>query len=104
MIKVLSILGTRPEAIKMAPVILELAQHSEDIISCVCVTAQHRHMLDQVLDLFKIVPDYDLNVMQDAQSPTRVAATVLSKLEPILQKERPNWVLLQGATTTVKAA
>ncbi len=104
MIKVLSILGTRPEAIKMAPVILKLARHSEKIISRVCVTAQHRDMLDQVLDLFSIVPDYDLNVMQDAQSPTTVAATVLSRLEVILAKESPDWVLVQGDTTTVMAA
>src|SRR5437868_14409097 len=88
----------------MAPVIKELERYPSHIISRVCVTAQHRHMLDQVLDLFKIVPEYDLDVMQDAQSPTMVAAKVLSKLEPILQKERPDWVLLQGDTTTVMAA
>lgn len=104
MLKVLSIFGTRPEAIKMAPVILELARHPEHITNLVCVTAQHRHMLDQVLDLFRIVPDYDLNLMQDTQSPTRVAAAVLSKLEPILTTERPDWVLVQGDTTTVMAA
>jgi UDP-N-acetylglucosamine 2-epimerase (non-hydrolysing) len=104
MIKVLSILGTRPEAIKMAPVIRELARYPGQITSRVCVTAQHRQMLDQVLDLFKIVPDYDLNVMQDAQSPTQVAATVLSKLEPILRAEQPDWVLVQGDTTTVMIA
>ena len=104
MIKVLSILGTRPEAIKMAPVIRELAECPDQIISRVCVTAQHRQMLDQILDLFQIVPDYDLNVMQEAQSPTQVAATMLVKLEPILRAERPDWVLLQGDTTTVMAA
>jgi len=104
MIKVLSILGTRPEAIKMAPVIRELAEYPDQIISRVCVTAQHRQMLDQVLGLFQIVPDYDLNAMQDAQSPTLVAATVFSKLEPILRAERPDWVLVQGDTTTVMAA
>jgi UDP-N-acetylglucosamine 2-epimerase (non-hydrolysing) len=104
MLKVLSIFGTRPEAIKMAPVILELERYSSSIVSRVCVTAQHRHMLDQVLDLFKIVPEYDLDVMQGAQSPTMVASTVLSKLEPILLQERPDWVLLQGDTTTVMAA
>ena len=104
MIKVLSILGTRPEAIKMAPVIKGLERFSDQIISRVCVTAQHRRMLDQVLELFQIVPDYDLNVMQEAQSPTLVAATVLAKLEPILRAERSDWVLLQGDTTTVMAA
>ncbi len=103
MIKVLSILGTRPEAIKLAPVLLELQQHSEHITSCLCVTAQHRQMLDQVLRLFRLIPDYDLNVMQEAQSPTAVAATVLSKLEPILMVERPDWVLVQGDTTTLVA-
>lgn len=104
MIKVLAILGTRPEAIKMAPVIQELAQYPDQIISRVCVTAQHRQMLDQVLELFSITPDYDLNVMQEVQSPTQVAAIVLAKLEPILRAEQPDWVLLQGDTTTAMAA
>jgi UDP-N-acetylglucosamine 2-epimerase (non-hydrolysing) len=103
-IKILSVFGTRPEAIKMAPVIRGLEKFPDQIISRVCVTAQHRHMLDQVLDLFKIVPDYDLDVMQESQSPTQVAASVLAKLEPILKSERPDWVLVQGDTTTVMAA
>ncbi len=101
--KVLSIFGTRPEAIKMAPVIREL-ERSESIISRICVTAQHRQMLDQVLNLFGLKPDYDLNVMQESQSPTQVASVVLAKLEPILEVERPDWVLVQGDTTTVMAA
>jgi len=88
----------------MAPVIKELEKHPDRITSRVCVTAQHRQMLDQVLSLFEIVPDYDLNVMQDSQSPTQVSAAVLTKLEPILQTERPDWVLVQGDTTTVMAA
>ncbi len=104
MIKVLSILGTRPEAIKMAPVIKELVGHPDRIVSQICVTAQHRQMLDQVLTLFNIVPDYDLNLMHEAQSPMQVAAAVLTKLEPILTTARPNWVLIQGDTTTVMAA
>ena len=104
MIKILSVFGTRPEAIKMAPVIRELERHPEQIQSRVCVTAQHRQMLDQVLALFGIVPDFDLNVMQESQSPTQVAAAVLAKLEPILQAERPDWVLIQGDTTTVAVA
>ena len=103
-LKVLSVFGTRPEAIKMAPVIKELERHSEEIASRVCVTAQHRQMLDQVLNLFKIVPDYDLGVMEDNQSPTQVASAVLARLGPILQQERPDWVLVQGDTTTVAAA
>ncbi len=103
-IKVLSVFGTRPEAIKMAPVIRELEKHPNFITSKVCVTAQHREMLDQILDLFKIIPDYDLNLMKAGQSPTQVAALVLSQLESILQVEQPDWVLVQGDTTTVMAA
>ncbi len=104
MLKVLSVLGTRPEAITMAPVIRELTRHSGAVISRVCATAQHRQMLDQVLSLFRIVPDYDLNLMQGAQSPAQVAAAVLTQLEPVLRAERPDWVLVQGDTTTVMAA
>jgi len=104
MIKVLSVFGTRPEAIKMAPVIKELGRHPDHIISRVCVTGQHRAMLDQVLDLFDIIPDHDLDIMQDGQSPTQVAAAVMSQLEPVLAAERPDWVLVQGDTTTVTAA
>jgi UDP-N-acetylglucosamine 2-epimerase (non-hydrolysing) len=104
LIKVLSVFGTRPEAIKMAPVILALEAQPDQIISQVCVTAQHRQMLDQVLALFRIQPDYDLDIMQHSQSPTQVAATVLQKLEPILKVEKPDWVLVQGDTTTVMAA
>lgn len=102
--KILSIIGTRPEAIKMAPVVKELERHAGRIFSRVCVTAQHRQILDQVLKLFAIVPDHDLNVMAAGQSPTQVAATVLTKLEPVLQTERPDWVLIQGDTTAVLAA
>ncbi|MFQ5769605.1 MAG: non-hydrolyzing UDP-N-acetylglucosamine 2-epimerase [bacterium] len=104
MLKVLHIFGTRPEAIKMAPVIKEMEKYPEQIISRVCVTAQHRQMLDQVLTLFSINPDFDLNIMQDSQSSMQVAASVLSKLEPILKAEQPDWVLVQGDTTTVAAA
>lgn len=101
--KILSVIGTRPEAIKMAPVILELnRQRSEHHIrSIVCVTAQHREMLDQVLELFGIVPDYDLNLMKENQTPLQVAASVLEQLESILRDEQPDWVLVQGDTTTV---
>ncbi len=88
----------------MAPVVKELERHSDRIISRICVTAQHRQMLDQVLNLFGIVPDYDLNIMHDSQSPTQVASAVLAKLESILQSEHPDWVLVQGDTTTVMAA
>jgi UDP-N-acetylglucosamine 2-epimerase (non-hydrolysing) len=103
-IKVLTVFGTRPEAVKLGPVIRELARYPERIVSRVCVTAQHREMLDQVLRIFAIQPDYDLDVMQDNQTPTRVAASVLARLESILLDKRPDWVLVQGDTTTVAAA
>jgi UDP-N-acetylglucosamine 2-epimerase (non-hydrolysing) len=103
-IKVLCVFGTRPEAIKMAPVVRELRRRADQFEAKVCVTAQHRQMLDQVLALFDIQPDYDLDVMSDNQTPTQVAASVLRQLEPILQAERPDWVLVQGDTTTVMAA
>jgi UDP-N-acetylglucosamine 2-epimerase (non-hydrolysing) len=101
---ILSIFGTRPEAIKMAPVIRELARHPEQIVSKLCVTAQHRQMLDQVLELFSIAPDYDLNLMAANQTPSQVAAAALTGLEPILREVKPDWVLVQGDTTTVAAA
>ncbi len=101
--RALSVFGTRPEAIKMAPVVRELQRHP-DFVARVCVTAQHREMLDQVLRLFGIRPDYDLNVMAENQTPAQVAAAVLAGLEAVLQQERPDWVLVQGDTTTVAAA
>jgi len=102
-LKILTVFGTRPEAIKMAPVIRELQRRPEATCK-VCVTAQHREMLDQVLRLFGITPDHDLDIMARNQTPTQVASTVLARLEPILQVERPDWVLVQGDTTTVAAA
>jgi UDP-N-acetylglucosamine 2-epimerase (non-hydrolysing) len=104
LLKVLTVFGTRPEAVKLGPVIRELARHPDRVTSRVCVSAQHRDMLDQVLRVFGIQPEYDLNVMQANQTPTQVAAAVLSRLEPILLGERPDWVLVQGDTTTVAAA
>jgi len=74
--KILSIIGTRPEAIKMAPIVREISRREDVLESRVCVTAQHRQMLDQVLTLFDIKPDYDLNIMQAGQSPTKVAASI----------------------------
>lgn len=103
MIKVLSVLGTRPEAIKMVPVIQELSRYPSAIISKVCVTAQHRQMLDQVLELFHIEPDFDLNIMGRRQSLTDITARVLEELQSILQAEQPDWILIQGDTTTVMA-
>jgi UDP-N-acetylglucosamine 2-epimerase len=102
-VKVLSVFGTRPEAIKMAPVIGELRKHPE-IESRVCVTGQHREMLDQVLRLFEIVPDFDLNVMQENQQLASTTARVLEQIDPVLGAESPDWVLVQGDTTTTMAA
>lgn len=103
MIKVLSVIGTRPEAIKMAPVIDELVLRRDRFDSKVCVTAQHRQMLDQVLGLFKIVPDHDLNLMKPGQTLARLTASVVEGIDAVLQAERPDWVLVQGDTTTVMA-
>ncbi|MFZ1793725.1 MAG: UDP-N-acetylglucosamine 2-epimerase, partial [Anaerolineae bacterium] len=103
MLKILSVFGTRPEAVKMAPVVRELAARPSEIISRVCVTAQHRQMLDQVLHAFGIVPDVDLNLMQPGQTLSQSAAAVLKNMEPVLLAEKPDWVLVQGDTTTVMA-
>jgi len=103
-IKTLIIMGTRPEAIKMVPVVRELRRRPEQFLVRVCATAQHREMLDQVFGLFGIVPDIDLALMQPGQTPTQVAARVFEKLEPVLAAERPDWLLAQGDTTTVLAA
>jgi len=102
-IKVLSIFGTRPEAVKMAPVVKALENHPQ-ISSRVCVTAQHRQMLDQVLDLFQIRPDIDLDLMKPDQSLAELTAAVFAGLDPVLIQVSPDWVLVQGDTTTVMAA
>ena len=101
--KVLAVFGTRPEAIKMAPVVKELQRHPADFICRVCVTGQHRQMLDQVLTLFQIEPDHDLNIMEERQSPSQVLANVLTQIESVLSAEWPDWVLVQGDTTTAMA-
>lgn len=98
--KVLSVFGTRPEAIKMAPVIKKLAEHPHSFQNMVCVTAQHRQMLDQVLNLFEIHPDYDLDIMQPRQDLFDITCNVLQGLKPVLNKERPDIVLVHGDTTT----
>jgi UDP-N-acetylglucosamine 2-epimerase (non-hydrolysing) len=103
-VKILSVFGTRPEAIKMAPVVLELQRRSADFQSLICVTAQHREMLDQIMGSFNLSADFDLNVMTQAQSPTAVAARVLELLPPILRAVKPDMVLVQGDTTTTCAA
>jgi UDP-N-acetylglucosamine 2-epimerase (non-hydrolysing) len=101
--KILSVIGTRPEAVKMAPIVAKLSRQTE-IDSRVMVTGQHREMLDQVLDLFDIKADYDLNVMQPSQSPLDVMSIILAKMQPILSEFSPDWLLVQGDTTSVLAA
>jgi len=100
MIKVLIVFGTRPEAIKMAPVVRAL---SDKLNVKVCVTAQHREMLDQVLDLFDITPDYDLNIMKPGQDLFDVTSNVLNGMKQVLTKDRPDIVLVHGDTTTTMA-
>ncbi len=102
-IKVLTVLGTRPEAVKLAPVIRSL-QSAPGIESLICVTAQHREMLDQVLHVFDIRPDYDLNLMRPNQTLAELTAAVLTHLDPLLKELNPDWVFVQGDTTTVMAA
>lgn len=99
-LKVMTIFGTRPEAVKMAPLVLELNKHSDQIESIVCVTAQHRHMLDQVLEFFEIQPHYDLNVMKDRQTLTETTVRVLEGLDPVLAEAKPDIVLVHGDTQT----
>ena len=100
---VLSIFGTRPEAIKMAPVLAALSRE-RGLRSLVCVTAQHREMLDQVLSLFSIRPDADLDLMREGQTLTGITTRALTELEPYLAKTRPDLLLVQGDTTTTMAA
>lgn len=100
--RVLTVLGTRPEGVKLAPVIHRLRQ-SAAIESAVCATAQHRHMLDQVLGLFEIQPDFDLDLMREGQTLQQLTVEVLLKLDPVLAGWEPDWVLIQGDTTTAMA-
>lgn len=102
-IKVMSVFGTRPEAIKMCPLVKELEKH-EEIESIVCVTGQHRQMLDQVLDIFGVKPDYDLNLMKERQTLTTITTSVLISLEELLQQTKPDLVLVHGDTTTSSSA
>lgn len=104
MVKVITVIGTRPEAIKMAPVIKELEKYPDEFESVICATAQHREMLDQVLDTFDISPHYDLDLMQPDQSLSQLTARILIALDHVVVEERPDWVLVQGDTTTVMAA
>ena len=102
MIKVMSIFGTRPEAIKMAPLVKELEKR-EEIKSIVCVTAQHRQMLDQVLETFDIKPDYDLNIMKQGQTLGEITTRALVGVESVIKEEKPDIILVHGDTTTTFA-
>lgn len=102
--RVLTVFGTRPEAIKLAPVILELGKHRDRFENLVCVTAQHREMLDQVLEWFRIKPDYDLDLMQPDQGLAEFASRALVAVSKLLRKVQPDVVLVQGDTTTVMMA
>ena len=101
-IKVMTVFGTRPEAIKMAPLVKELKSR-EEIECIVCVTAQHRQMLDQVLEVFDIKPDYDLNIMQVGQTLSDITSRALTGLEKVIKEVKPNIVLVHGDTTTTFA-
>ena len=103
--KIMFVFGTRPEAIKLAPIIREFRHRSDSVADLrICATAQHRDMLDQVLKVFDIKPDYDLDLMRATQTPLHVASKILTELERIWEHDRPDWVVVQGDTTTVLAA
>lgn len=102
-IKVMLVFGTRPEAIKMCPLIKKMSEYDE--IECiVCVTAQHRQMLDQVLNTFEVIPDYDLDIMKDRQGLTGITTRILTEMEKVLDEAKPDMVLVHGDTTTSFAA
>ena len=103
-LKVMVVFGTRPEAIKMAPLVLELQKHSDSIETITVVTAQHRQMLDQVLETFSIKPHYDLNIMGQNQSLLDITGKILEKFDPIVKQERPDMILVHGDTTTTFVA
>ena len=103
-IKVMVVFGTRPEAIKMAPLVLELQKQSETIETITVVTAQHRQMLDQVLETFRIQPDYDLDIMGKNQSLLDITARILEKFDPVVKEVQPDMILVHGDTTTTFAA
>ena len=102
-LKLMTVFGTRPEAIKMCPLVLEMRKYPEYIQPIVAVTAQHREMLDQVLDLFGIVPDYDLNIMTSGQTLYDVTTRALMGLKPVMEEAKPDMVLVHGDTTTTFA-
>ena len=102
--KNLIIFGTRPEAIKMAPLVKEFSKHSDVFKTKVCITAQHREMLDQVLTFFEIEPDYDLDIMKPGQNLYSLTAGIITGLKPILEGFGPDYVYVHGDTTTTMAA
>jgi len=101
--KILIVFGTRPEAIKMAPLVKEFQKHSEEFEAKVCITAQHREMLDQVLTFFEIVPDFDLNLMKPNQNLYGLTADIITNLKPVLEAFKPDFVFVHGDTTTTMA-
>ena len=103
-LKIMVVFGTRPEAIKMAPLVLELQKQRETVETITVVTAQHRQMLDQVLETFNIVPDYDLDIMGKSQTLLDITSKILNQLDPVIKKEKPDMVLVHGDTTTTFAA
>jgi UDP-N-acetylglucosamine 2-epimerase (non-hydrolysing) len=102
--RILVVIGTRPEAIKLAPVVRELAVQRPAVEPIICATAQHREMLDDVLRLFNITPDYDLDIMKRQQTTSGVFAAVLERMEPVIKEVRPDFAIVQGDTTTTAAA
>ena len=93
------VFGTRPEAIKMCPLVNELKRR-EDFETVVCVTGQHRQMLDQVLETFEVIPDYDFSIMKDKQTLFDITTNILNKIKSVLEKEQPDVVLVHGDTST----
>lgn len=103
-LKVMTVFGTRPEAIKMAPVVNALKKRSDEFDTVTVVSAQHRQMLDQVLDIFNIIPDYDLDIMQQRQTLSGITARVITKLDDVINETKPDVILVHGDTTTTFAA
>ena len=102
--KVVLVFGTRPEAIKMAPIVKEFQKHPDEFKTIVCVTGQHREMLDQVLNIFEITPDYDLNIMKQGQDLYDITSRVLTGMRDVLRESQPDIVLVHGDTTTSMAS
>src|SRR3989338_10440877 len=100
MLKILTVFGTRPEVIKMAPIINEFKKYKGKIICRTCVTGQHRQMIDPLLGIFSLKADYDLNIMRENQTLRHITTSVLDKMERTIKKERPDYLMVQGDTTT----